>query len=306
MTHKKIKGLIAAPFAPLDKSGNLNNSIIPGYYKFLKNNGVAGIFINGTTGEGTSLTGKERQLLAESWAGCLKNDGGLDIINLVGGTCYEECIDNAIHSKEAGLAAIALLAPYYFKPDEGALAEFIARVGESVPDMPVYFYHIPVFTGVRMPMIGLLKRISGMLPNFAGIKYSHGDIMDFMLCLRFEQEKYDILWGREENLLAALAVGAEGSVGSTYNYAAPLYTALIKEFNKKNLPMARELQQTSINIVGLLEKYGGVASGKAFMKYIGVDCGGFRLPLKNLLEDAYSEFVKDVQSLNIEQFFSVK
>lgn len=304
MKFEKFKGLIAAPFAPLDDSGRLNTSIVPLYYKFLEKNGVAGVFINGTTGEGVSLTQKEKQVLAECWSVCSKSGGTLRIINLVGGTCCEECIENAIHSKEAGLSAIAVLAPYYFKPDEGALAEYISRVGESVPGMPVYYYHIPMFTGVNMPVSGLLKRIAGMLPDFAGIKYSHGDLMDFMTCLRYENGHYDILWGREENLLAALALGAQGSIGSTYNFAAPLYTALIKAFNEGNLIRSRDLQQHSINIVGLLEKYGGIATGKAFMKYIGIDCGGFRLPLKNLTENMYSEFLKDVRSLNMEHLFS--
>lgn len=301
---KKYEGLVAAPFTPMDNEGKLNLSLIPEYYSFLQKNYVSGAFINGTTGEGVSLSQKEKQQTAEKWAQCLRSGGKMRIINLVGGTCYEECIENAIHSKEAGISAIAVLAPFYFKPDEARLAEFIARVGESVPDMPVYFYHIPLFTGVDIPMEGLLKRVSGMLPNFAGIKYSHGDISDFMSCLSYESGRYDILWGREECLLAALSVGGKGSIGSTYNYAAPLYSALLQAFNEGRPDSAKRLQQISVNIVGLLDKYGGISTGKAFMRYIGIDCGMFRLPVKNLTEDMYSEFVKDVRRLNIDNLFS--
>lgn len=304
MKFEKFKGLIAAPFAPLDGAGSLNTSIIPLYYDFLQRNGVSGAFINGTTGEGVSLTQKERQENAEKWAGCLRSGGKMRIINLVGGTCYEECIENAIHSSEAGLSAVALLSPYYFKPDEGSLAEFIARVGESVPDMPVYFYHNPELTGVYMPMTGLLKRISGMLKNFAGIKYTQEDFMDFMSCLRYENGNYDILWGRDECLLAALAIGAQGAVGSTYNYAAPLYNNLIRFFNEGKIDQARDLQMISINLVSLLGKYGGLGTGKAFMKYAGIDCGRFRLPVKNMAEEKYAGFEKDVTALNIEHLFS--
>lgn len=303
---EKYTGLVAAPFTPMDSKGNLNVSIIPEYYSFLQKNGVTGAFINGTTGEGVSLTQKEKHLSAETWSGCAKDDGKMRIINLVGGTCYCECIENAIQSKEAGVSAIAVLAPCYFKPDEARLAEFVATIGESVPDMPVYFYHIPLFTGVNIPMIGFLKRVAGMLPNFAGIKYSHGDIADFMSCLKFENGKYDILWGREECLLAALAVGGKGSIGSTYNYAAPLYNALAGAFERGDTDKAREFQQISISLVGLLEKYGGIATGKAFMRYVGMDCGRFRLPLGNLTDDMYRKFVQDIKELNIEHFLSQK
>lgn len=302
----KYNGLVAAPFTPLDKSGHLNTSIVPEYYRFLEKNGVVGIFINGTTGEGVSLTQKEKHTNAETWSKCLKNGGKARVINLVGGTCYEECIENAIFSREAGLSAIAVLAPYYFKPDEARLAEFVAKIGESVPDMPVYFYHIPVLTGVTMPMIGFLKRISGMLVNFAGIKYTQEDFMDFMSCLNFNDGAYDMLWGRDECLLAALVLGARGAVGSTYNYAAPLYHELIRAFNEGQLTRARMLQKKSIDMISLLGKYGGIATGKAYMRYVGIECGKFRLPVTNMTDEMYREFVQDVRALDMEDYFSGK
>jgi len=303
---KKFEGLVAAPFTPMDRNGHLNESAIPEYYSFLEKNGISAAFINGTTGEGVSLTQREKQANAARWSECLKNGGKRRVINLVGGTSYEECIENAIFSSEEGISAIAVVAPSFFKPDEEGLADFVARIGESVPDMPVYFYHIPVLTGVNIPMAGFLKRISSMLPNFAGIKYTQEDFMDFMTCLNYSDGKYDLLWGRDECLLSALALGAKGAVGSTYNYAAPLYYDLIKSFNEGNLQKARTLQLKSIAMIGLLGKYGGIATGKAFMKYVGLDCGKFRSPVKNMTEEMYQSFVKDVSSLGMENFFSKK
>lgn len=305
MTIKKYEGLVAAPFTPMDNNGSLNTGMIPEYYEFLERNSVTGAFINGTTGEGPSLTQKEKQLQASAWAGCLKSGGKVRVINLVGGTSYQECIENALFSLEAGLSAIAVLAPYYFKPsDENQLAEFVVRVGESVPEMPVYFYHIPVLTGVDFPMIGFMKKISGMLPNFAGIKYTQEDLMDFLSCLNYENGKYDLLWGRDENLLSALVLGCRGAVGSTYNYAAPLYHALIDAFNNGNLGEARKLQQLSVDMISLLGKYGGIATGKAYMKYVGLDCGKFRSPVKNMPDEMYEDFVRDVSRLSLDNYFS--
>jgi len=307
MNIQKFEGLVAAPFTPMDEGGNLNLSIIPEYYDFLEKNGVAGVFINGTTGEGPSLTQKEKQLQAMAWSECLKSGGKMRIINLVGGTSYQECIENAILSREAGINAIAIVAPYYFKPaDATQLAEFVARVGESVPEMPVYFYHIPMLTGVNMLMIGFLNKIAEMLPNFAGIKYTPEDFMDFLLCLNYENGRFDILWGRDECLLSALVLGCRGAVGSTYNYAAPLYIALIEAFNKGKLTEARKLQQLSVDIITLLEKYGGIATGKAFMKYAGIDCGKFRSPVKNMPDEMYGDFVGDVRRLGMDELFSKK
>jgi len=199
LKHEKFKGPVAAPFTAMDEHGNLNKDLIPVYYEFLAKNGVAGAFINGSTGEGPSMTQHEKLMNAELWAQCLKRGGLMRIINLVGGTCLKECIENAVFSMEAGLSSIALLAPYYYKPSGvDFLADFVAAVGEAVPNMPVYFYHIPVLTGVNLPMFSFIKKISSMLPNFAGIKFTHEDFMDFSLCLNYMDGKYDLLWGRDE------------------------------------------------------------------------------------------------------------
>jgi N-acetylneuraminate lyase len=304
---KNVSGIIAAPFTPFDKNGKLDTGIVPEYYRFLEKNGVAGAFINGSTGECASMTQKEKHQNAEKWAESLKNGGRIFIINLVGGTSYNECIENAIHSREIGLSAIAVVAPYYFKPASCLqLAEFVTRIGESVPDLPVYFYHIPSLTGVNMPMIGFLEKISGMLPNFAGIKYTNEDFMDFLTCLNFMNRKYDMFWGRDECMLSALVLGTNGFVGSTYNYAAPLYIRLIEAFRRNDLNGAVKMQQLSINMISLLGKYGGMGTGKAFMKYIGIDCGEFRSPVKNMTGEMFIEFVKDVRALGMDNLFSKK
>jgi len=302
----EFTGLIAAPFTPMHKDGSLNTNLIPKYYEILERNGAGGAFINGSTGEGASLTMKEKIIQVEIWSSCFRKKESVRIINLVGGTCYQECIELAIASKESGVSAIAIVAPYYFKPsDAEILADFCARVGESVPDLPIYFYHIPSLTGVNLPMINLLKNISAKLPNFAGIKFTNEDFMDYQSCLDFENGKYDMLWGRDECLLSALILGAKGFVGSTYNYAAPLYHKLISAFNNNELEEARIMQQKSINMIALLDKFGGIATGKAYMKYIGLDCGKFRLPVRNMTDKNYSDFVQAVDLLEMKYLLSV-
>jgi N-acetylneuraminate lyase len=70
------------------------------------------------------------------------------------------------------------------------------------------------------------------------------------------------------------------------------------------LELARKLQQKSIDMIRLLGKYGGIATGKAYMKYVGFDCGGFRLPIKNTWQGKFVEFKEDVGALNMENLFS--
>lgn len=305
MKRQHLEGLIAAPFTPMHQDGSLNLAVIPSYYEMLKANKVNGAFICGSTGEGVSLSLNEKKAVAEAWAAVTKEDVDFIVMPLLGGTCLADCKELALHAKETGLNAISFTAPFYFKPASvEILANCCKEIAAVVPDMPFYYYHIPVLTGVGFPMIDLLKAIDNLIPNFAGIKYTHEDFMDFLSCMNFKDGKYDMLWGRDENMLPALALGTKASVGSTFNYAAPLYYNLIEAFNNGDLKTANALQQKSIDMITLLGKYGGIATGKAYMKLLGIDCGEFRLPVKNMTATEFELFKKDTEQIGFNQFSS--
>lgn len=301
----KLTGLIAAPFTPMYNDGRVNIDLIATYYQFLKQNQITGAFICGSTGEGVSMTVTEKKQVAAAWAGCTKSDPDFKVMTLLGGTCIADCIELAKHAQEIGLYAVSFTSPFYFKPaNVEMLARSIAAIAETVPEMPFYYYHIPVLTGVGFPMFDLLQTLDGRLDNFAGIKYTHEDFMDFQSCLNYKNGAYDMLWGRDENMLSALAVGAKGAVGSTFNYAAPLYHDLIDAFNNNDTENAGRLQQKSIDMIRLLGKYGGISVGKAYMKVTGLDCGEFRLPVKNMSAAQFEDFKSDVSQLDFDTFKS--
>ena len=306
MNNKKIDGLIAAPFTPFDESGNLNLDIIPSYYNLLKSNGVTGAFICGSTGEGVSLTFSEKVDVLKAWTNLTKHDTDFALIMFLGGTNIKECKELAKISEENGADAISFTSPFYFKPaNVMQLAKCCAEIAAVAPNTAFYYYHIPVLTGGNFAMYDLLREIDGKIPTFTGIKYTHEDFMDFLSCMNFQNGKYNMLWGRDENMLSSLVLGCTGAVGSTYNYAAPLYLDLMKAYDAGELDKANTLQQKSIDMIRLLGKYGGIATGKAYMKLVGVDCGEFRLPVANMSDESFVQFQEDVVSLDFDIFKSV-
>jgi N-acetylneuraminate lyase len=291
----------------MHKDGSINASIIAQYYEMLKVNGVTGAFICGSTGEGVSMTTAEKKQVAEAWAAATKEDNDFKVMMFLGGTSIADCKELALHAKQIGLYAISFTSPFYFKPaGVDMLAKACAEIAAVVPQMPFYYYHIPVLTGAEFAMYDLLQAIDGKIPNFAGIKYTHEDFMDFLSCMNYKNGKYDMLWGRDENMLPALALGTTGAVGSTFNYAPSLYYDMISAFNRNDLRTANELQQKSIDMIRLLGKYGGIATGKAYMKLVGLDCGEFRLPVKNMSAEQFEAFKKDTEQLNFSSFSSQK
>lgn len=305
MNFQHLQGLIAAPFTPMHTDGTVNTGIVPAYYNMLKLNGVTGAFICGSTGEGVSLTMPEKKAVAQAWADSSKDDRDFKVMLLLGGTSIADCIDLARYAQKTGLYAVSFTAPFYFKPANAQmLASACAEIASAVPGMPFYYYHIPVLTGVNIPMYDLLQAVDGKIPNFAGIKYTHEDFMDFLMCMSFHNGKYDMLWGRDENMLPALSIGTKGAVGSTYNYAAPLYHQLMRAFDGHKFEEAARLQLKAIEMIRLLGKYGGIATGKSYMKLIGMDCGEFRLPVKNMSLREFELFKEDVAAIGFSQFAS--
>lgn len=300
---KRIKGMIVAPFTAFGPDGAVDLEKVHLQKKFYKDNGVAGVFVCGTTGEGSALTMEERRMLFREWSRYKEED--FAVIAFLGGTSTRECRDLAIYARECGLDAVAVTAPYYQKAAGVAdLSAFCREIASAVPDMPFYFYHIPCLTNVNVPMYDLLLQMDKEIPNLAGIKYTFENMMDYQLCLNFRDRKYDIMWGRDEMLLPALSIGAQAYVGSTYGYNAPIYNEIIRLFGEGRISEAAELQLKANRIITLLSKYGNGA-GKAFMKAAGLDLGPCRLPLHTLTDAEYQSFQRDLEDVEFAKYASV-
>ena len=277
----KIHGLIAATFAAVHRDGTLNLDGIPPLVDKLVDDGLKGVFICGTNGEGPNLTVEERMAVAEAYVAAAK--GRLLVLVHVGHTSIAESRKLAAHAEKIGADAISAVAAFYFKPANVAnLVESMAEIAAAAPNTPFYYYHIPALTGVGMDMVEFLRLGEEQIPNLAGIKYTAATIHEYQACLNFKGGKFDVLFGYDELLLPALAVGAEGAVGSTYNFAAPLYLRVMELFDEGYLREAQQLQLLLVNMIRELVKFSPIPAQKAIMEMIGIDLGPSRLPLVSL------------------------
>jgi N-acetylneuraminate lyase len=298
-----MKNLIAATYAPMQKDKSLNLDITKEYAKYLRNNGVSGAFVNGSTGDFTSLSTLERKHLIEAWA---KNKPeGFYLINHVGHTNLRESKELAEHSSEM-VDAIAALPPFYFRPKTmDDLLHYCEEVALSAPNIPFYYYHIPVLTRVDFLMADFLEKATTNIPNFAGIKYTNDHIQDFGKCLKFDSQKIKLFFGIDEKFLDSLIAGATGWVGSTYNHLAPLYIEIASSVSQGKMERAEHLQKKAIAFVETLESLGGFHGGsKSFMKHFGLDMGPSRFPHKAFNEEKLSKAMHLFEEMDIIGYMS--
>lgn len=297
----RLHGLVAAVHTPFSADGRLNLAAVEKQAAHLLQNGVQAVFVGGTTGECHSLSVDERLALTQRWSEVVRATK-LRLVVHVGSNCLEDARTLSVQGQSLKVHAIAALAPSYFKPEtlESLLAG-CEQVANAAPGTPFYFYDIPGLTGVRFPMPKFLELASGRIPTLAGLKFTNPDLMAYQQCLHAQEGRFDVPFGLDEYLLAALALGARGAVGSSYNFAAPLYHRIIASFERQDLAAARADQYRSVRLIDLLGGYGYIAAAKVVMGFLGIDVGPARLPLSNLDADQRNRLRASLEQLG---FFS--
>lgn len=295
---EKIKGLIDAPFTPFYENGEVNYEPIEAYAQMLYKNGLQGVFINGSSGEGYMLTDDERKKLAEEWIKYAPE--GFKVIVHVGSCCVKSSKELARHAQEIGAWGIGAMAPPFPKIGRvEELVKYIEEIASGAPELPFYYYHIPAFNGAFLPMTELLAAVDGRVPNFAGIKYTFESIYEYNQCRLYKNGKYDMLHGQDETILPSLAMGgAQGGIGGTTNYNGRELVGIIKDWNDGNIESARERQNFSQEVINVICRYrGNIVGGKRIMKLIGLDLGKNRTPFRNMTDEEETAMKQELEAI---------
>ncbi len=285
MSFERISGLIDAPFTPFAPDGEVNLEPIQRYATMLVKNGLKGVFINGSSGEGYMLTSDERMELAERWISSVPED--FKVIVHVGSCCLKESARLASHAAECGAWGIGSMAPPF--PKIGRIEELVKYcevIANAAPSLPFYYYHIPAFNGAYLSMLELLQAVDGRIENFAGIKYTFESLYEYNQCRLYHNEKFDMLHGQDETILASLALGgAQGGICGTTNYNGRELCGIIDAWKRGDLDLARERQNFAQQVINVICNYrGNIVAGKRIMKLIGLDLGLNRTPFRNMTD----------------------
>ena len=280
MKHR-LTGLIPATYTPLSACGDIDLEAVRPLTERLIADGVDGLYVCGSTGEGVSLRLDERIAVTEAFIAAAA--GRVPVIVHVGHNSLAEACRLAEHAAGARAAATSAMPPTYFRiGDARVVADCCVEMAAAAADLPFYYYHIPVMSGVAIDVPALLAEAGRRIPNFAGVKYTANTIHEYLECVAFDGGRFDMLFGYDELLLPALAVGARGAVGSTFNIAAPLYRRIMEAFAAGRIDEARAEQLRSVQMIRVLMKRPFHPAMKAVLGMLGTPCGDCRLPLPKL------------------------
>uniref|UniRef100_A0A336M1U9 N-acetylneuraminate lyase n=1 Tax=Culicoides sonorensis TaxID=179676 RepID=A0A336M1U9_CULSO len=273
-----FRELMAPVFTVFNEDYTVNVDCIPKYAEYLKKSNITGVLVNGTTGEGMSLSVAERKLVTEKWNEVC-TDLNIALMVQIGGAPYPDVIELAKHAYETKVPSMLCLPELYFKPKtEEDLVEYLDGISKVAPGVPILYYHIPMFTGVNSK-----KKI----PEFAGIKYSNGDLEQISPAVN---SGVTVFIGSDMILCSALALGFDSSIMTTLNICPEISVNILNAVKSGKMEDAKKMQWNLNERVSEITgngKYGWIPSMKSefnkVMKQKGEICAGkVRKPLKDL------------------------
>jgi N-acetylneuraminate lyase len=284
MAIQQLHGLIAAAHSPFDASGALQLSVVEQQAAFFREMDLIGVFVGGSTGEWFSLTIDERRALIEAWSA---HASGLVLIAHVGGVAVKDAQALAAHAESLGVDAVSCLV----QPDAGIetaeqAIDYLEAVASAAPNTSAFYYDMPTVTGVDVPLDVLLKAAMARVPTLAGAKFTHTDLATLTRAMQVSST-LQVLMGRDEMLLGALATGVTAAVGSTYNYAAPAYQRIINAVERGDLAEAQRANVEVVQFIEALVEAGVLQGGKAIMGWMGVNVGEPRPPYEQFDKEPF-------------------
>jgi len=282
MSAFKFHGLCPATHTPFHGDGRLNLDVVERQAAHLLARKIDRVFIGGTTGESASLTVAERLALGDRWAAVARATG-IKVVVHVGAQCLADAAELAAQAQRNQASAVSMIAPSYFKPRTlDDLVASCAQVAAAAPGLPFYYYDIPAMTGIAgFPVDDFLRAAAPRIPNLAGVKYSNPDLGAYLLGKRLDGGKYDLPWGIDEYFLAALTMGAQGGVGSTYNFVPGPLQRMMAAFPQGDLATCQLEQDRMMQVIRIVARRGYMGCAKALMTHLGVPVGPARLPNGN-------------------------
>jgi 4-hydroxy-tetrahydrodipicolinate synthase len=202
-----IQGALAAALTPLrDDGAALDEDSFGPYVDFLAEGGLDGILALGTTGEGILLSVEERRRATELFLAAAS--GRLQVAAHCGAQTTADTIALVEHAAAAGVDAVAVIGPPYFRLDDEALYEHFRLAAAACSPTPFYLYEFEATSGYPIPL-AVIERLRTEAPNLAGLKVSDSP---FEKVRPYLIEGLDVFVGAEALLAACLEAGAAGAV----------------------------------------------------------------------------------------------
>ncbi len=268
---EKYQGIFTALLTPFDKNNRVNEKELEKLVKFNIEMGVKGFYVGGSTAEAFLLSTDERKQIMDVVKTTAPDS---TLIAHIGSIDERVATELALHAEKTGYDVISSVAPFYYKFSFEEIKNYYYRLADATA-LPMLVYHFPAFSGVNMGMNEMKQFLND--DRFIGIKYTSNDFFTMEQCKTNFPDKI-VYNGFDEMFLAGLSMGANGGIGSTYNFMANKFVEIQKLFEAGDIKAAQTIQKEANRIITILCQIGVMQAEKEVLNQLGFDFGVCRHP----------------------------
>jgi N-acetylneuraminate lyase len=290
-TEKNFKGIFPALLTPFDAQDRINEKALEKLVQLNLEKGVTGFYVGGSTAEAFLLSEEERKYVYKLVKDITK--GECTLIAHIGCISTKQTIELGKYVEDLGYDAISSVAPFYYKFSFDEIKNHYFHTVSEV-DLPMLVYNFPSFSGVTLSVAQLSEFLTDN--RFMGIKHTSNDYFALEQFKTNFPEKV-IYNGYDEMFLAGLSMGADGAIGSTFNFMAEKFVKIYNLFREGKQEEAFKVQQEANKIISTLCKVGVFQGEKAVLNLMGLDFGDVREPFAKITKEQYNLIEKDIMPL---------
>ena len=283
----ELNGIFTALLTPFDSANKINEAALVQLVRHNIRLGVQGFYVGGSTAEAFLLSTEERKQVMRIVKEAAPE---VKLIAHIGSVSEDTALELSLYAKELGYDAISSVAPFYYKFSFEEIKNYYFRLAQQ-SGMPMIVYHFPAFSGVNMGV----KEISTFLDRdeFIGIKFTSNDFFT-MEQIRAKYPNKLIYNGYDEMFLAGVSMGADGGIGSTYNFMADKFVKIHELFQANRIPEAQALQKEANRIITLLCQIGVMQAEKEVLNQLGIPFGVCRKPFGEPTQEQKDLIAKEI------------
>jgi 4-hydroxy-tetrahydrodipicolinate synthase len=256
--------ILTAIVTPFKQDGSVDFKRFKALARYLVEHGSEGLVVSGSTGEGSTLSDREKLMLYYA--------------------AVEEVGERATVIAGTGTYD----TPYYSKPPPRGIVEHFKAVA-GVTEKPLIVYNIPsrVIVNAEPETLAELAKI----PNVVAVKQANPDLEQ---ARRIVEETELVLYaGSDDLVLPFLELGSAGGICVYTHLAGPRVQEMMRRFRSGNLTGAQAINDELRPLMDALGVCINPISTKTALNLAGFEVGGLRLPLV----DATAEETEQIRKL---------
>ena len=294
MSNIKFEGIIPALVTPLNDDESVRVEVIAPLIDYLYKKGADGFYIGGATGEGIALKTEERMILAEESIKAI--DRKVPAIIQVAAADFNDAILLAKHAESIGADAISATPPLFFQYDKDDIYNYYKRLAESV-HIPLMMYYNPA-TGFNFDAAYAARLFE--IENVTSIKWTSPNYFEMIRLKDLTNGEMNIINGPDQMLLMGLNAGADGGIGTTYNFQMDYIKSVYTSFKKGDTNEALYWQTKADRVIDVLHRYMTIPATKVILEEMGFAVGNASFPMKRYSVEQRARLISEMREAGLE------